>query len=127
MKLSRRQLRKLIVETINNSSRLREGSAPDFGHESRAANKAQDVLNHRGLKYTVKLVPMTASFNPLDDFDASTIGTLKKAGFWKDPLYYIETNSFDEADEVMDALEGFNTFYNSGGNEFLVRTVFLRD
>ena len=35
--------------------------------------------------------------------------------------------NFDDADEVLDALEGFNTFHNSGGNEFLVRTVFLRD
>lgn len=121
MRISRSELRKLISEMVNPNYKQ------DFGHESPAANKAQVIINTRGLDHVVKLVPITASFNPFDDFDKTTIDTLKKVGFWRDPLYYIETNSLDEAEEVLNALDGYNTFHNSGGNDFLVRTVFLRD
>ena len=62
-----------------------------------------------------------------------TINHLKKVGFWRDPLYYIETGSYEEARELAQILDGYNTVHLSGGvpsyeePTFKDRTVFLRD
>ena len=133
MKIDRKSLRRLINRVV-----LQEMLNPRIGEigsdwPDAIAQKVQTLIEYEGLPFKVKQISIKADGSdqtPREGFDETTYATLLKVGF-TGTVYYIETDSNKTAGEVLKLVQMVvpdvqDTFFNSGGNDFLTRTVFFK-